>query len=727
MSKQKTFHELSSWSRKRQLRQSLGFGLQQQNDIDELHRNVPTCTTDVLGEHQRHTSSITFETSNSLRTGNVVQPETPSISSSNDGYLSTAMNSTDPVVLQDSEIRSNEITSSASDLDESVDTYCDDYYRLTLDYSSSSDSDTDDDSEDSLRNMIIDWTAQYNISQNALTSLLNILHSHHPDLPRDARTLLKDRQSVFHVRDIQGGQFCYVGLAAGIQSQLHDLNPPPDCNSLTLSINIDGLPLFKSSNTNVWPILALINESKSRVPFVIALFTGNGKPTDLDEFLGEFVEDINKAERHGLTVENKLYYAKIISFVCDAPARALLKNIKGHSGYSACERCVQRGTYRNGRMAYSMTDSLARTNIKFNELDDKNHHHGPTPLSRLNVGLVSNFVLDYMHLVCLGVVRRLIGFWTKGPLKFRQGRQTVMNISQHLIGLQPYMPTEFVRKPRGLNEVDRWKATEFRQFLIYYGPVVLKGRLPVKLYQNFVCLTTAIYMLLSPVLVSDYCDYAKQLLLFFVQSFEQIYGSEFIVYNVHGLIHIADDAKLFGQLDLISAFPFENFLGQIKKLVRKPQHVVTQVLRRLSERSASNLTTNNKTKAGVRRQHCRGPVLSDQHSVTVVQYKELYLSDYCIKINDRDNCVIIDDCVCVVRNILIDSVRPMDYILLVNKFLSKDVFFSYAPITSDLIGMFKVHSLSNRLEVCHANNIVNKCILMPLDGYSVAATLLHTG
>ena len=56
------------------------------------------------------------------------------------------------------------------------------------------------------------------------------------------------------------------------------------------------------------------------------------------------------------------------------------------------------------------------------------------------------------------------------------------------------------------------------------------------------------------------------------------------MYNVHGLTHLAEDVKDFGPLDSNSAFSFENFLGQLKQLVCKPQFPVQQVIRRLSER-----------------------------------------------------------------------------------------------------------------------------------------------
>lgn len=59
----------------------------------------------------------------------------------------------------------------------------------------------------------------------------------------------------------------------------------------------------------------------------------------------------------------------------------------------------------------------------------------------------------------------------------------VVEISNRLVGLERFIPSVFACKPRGLHE--RWKATEFRQFLLYSGMVVLNGILRDDLYQHF--------------------------------------------------------------------------------------------------------------------------------------------------------------------------------------------------------------------------------------------------
>lgn len=115
-------------------------------------------------------------------------------------------------------------------------------------------------------------------------------------------------------------------------------------------------------------------------------------------------------------------------------------------------------------------------------------------------------------------------------------------------------------------EYNQWKATEFRQFLLYTGPVVLQGCLPTRLYKNFMLLSVA------------YCDYADKLLKCYVTNFVRIYGSQHLVYNTHSLIHLADDTKKFGVLDSVSRFPFENCLGTLKRQVRRPQNPLQQVV-----------------------------------------------------------------------------------------------------------------------------------------------------
>jgi len=53
-------------------------------------------------------------------------------------------------------------------------------------------------------------------------------------------------------------------------------------------------------------------------------------------------------------------------------------------------------------MTFPLQDALLRTDKSFASMSDSDHHKSISPLSELNIGLVSQFHLDYMHLVDLG-------------------------------------------------------------------------------------------------------------------------------------------------------------------------------------------------------------------------------------------------------------------------------------------------------------------------------------
>lgn len=89
-------------------------------------------------------------------------------------------------------------------------------------------------------------------------------------------------------------------------------------------------------------------------------------------------------------------------------------------------------------------------------------------------GAVSNVPIDYMHLVLLGIIKKLILLWLAGPAKVILSASKIDSISIKLIELQISQPSEFARRTRSLKDIKFRKATEFRSFLLYTGTIVLK-------------------------------------------------------------------------------------------------------------------------------------------------------------------------------------------------------------------------------------------------------------
>jgi len=102
-------------------------------------------------------------------------------------------------------------------------------------------------------------------------------------LPKDARTILQTCPDKVAAQTVAGGLYYHFGLANGLGNILDEFGVEDD-SVIKLQINIDGLPIFKSTNSQFWPILGLLTNCVKREPFVIGLFYGNSKPDDDDVF-----------------------------------------------------------------------------------------------------------------------------------------------------------------------------------------------------------------------------------------------------------------------------------------------------------------------------------------------------------------------------------------------------------------------------------------------------------
>lgn len=200
-----------------------------------------------------------------------------------------------------------------------------------------------------IRVQLAEWAISNNVSHSTLGSLLRILKPYHDTLPIDPRTLLKTPQ-IYDVKTIQGpggqvGQYCHFGIASGISKKLLTSGVPSVHSLLSLQFNFDGLPLFKSSGLEFWPILCLMRQYDMR-PCVVGLYCGCKKPGNISEYMHDFISELGQLLQVGLNVDSIHLSVKIANFVCDAPARSFVKNIKSHNGYRGCEKCTHEGVHQ---------------------------------------------------------------------------------------------------------------------------------------------------------------------------------------------------------------------------------------------------------------------------------------------------------------------------------------------------------------------------------------------
>nr|CAI5867349.1 unnamed protein product [Callosobruchus analis] len=139
-----------------------------------------------------------------------------------------------------------------------------------------------------LRNHLKNWACNFNITQRALKELIKIFNDRLPNvLPVDPRTLLGTPTTIT-IREMGEGYYWHQGLKHCLNRCHTSLQT---LSKISLNVNIDGLPIYKSSKDEFWPILFNIFEVPELQPMVIGIYSRKGKPNNVEDFLTPFVEE----------------------------------------------------------------------------------------------------------------------------------------------------------------------------------------------------------------------------------------------------------------------------------------------------------------------------------------------------------------------------------------------------------------------------------------------------
>ncbi|CAI6353636.1 unnamed protein product [Macrosiphum euphorbiae] len=629
----------------------------------------------------------------------------------------------------------NNLFSSDSDIDEDFDT--NDQLKIIGSFDMFED-------KDCILKPLAKWAVTYNITLISLSSLLKVLKGHKcfKDIPLDARTVLKTNKpnQCNDIQIVSPGLYYHFGVANGLNC-LGDMLVNFD-DVIKIVIGIDGLPLTKSSSSTFWPILGYarypaINSYSQHNIFIIGLYWGREKPQSCNDYLKYLVSELKDLYTNGMQTKFGKKIVIVDTFCCDCPAKSFILSVKGHAGYSSCIRCRIEGERINNTTCFLGTNFSKRTHSDFlNRVDDD--HHITSTVSILTeipgINIVEDFSLDYMHLVCLGVMKKMLLLWLgvskNAPVNVRIPSRSVNSISNHLLLLNTFVPSDFSRKCRGLNEICRFKATEFRLFLLYIGPVVLKDILNNECYFHFLCLHISFRVLLCPGSSEKLVNFSEKLIKYFVENFSEIYGPQFISHNVHGLLHIVDDYRKFKSLEECSCFPFENYMKVLKKMVRKHEKPLEQVINRYHESLLFNqpIVLKSQKKIIYKKPYSYG--LSVFEHLTVPHFQIVFKNNIKINIKSSSDSYIgfTDETglkIVKVFNICRDSMTEK-YVFVVKHFETIGIFFD-KPISSLKLGIAVVKNLSEFYSTIDIENteFVKYMILSSNSNLNVAYPILH--
>lgn len=170
-------------------------------------------------------------------------------------------------------------------------------------------------------------------------------------LPKTCRTLLKTPRKVTNIKSVPPGEHYHFGILKGIESVFRFSSDDAIPDVIEIFVNVDGIPISKSSGNQFWPILGMVGNAKNRKVFLIGIFYGTSKPHLLEDYLADFVAEAESLRQNGITLKGRQHGFRLKAFVCDTPARSYILNIKGHTAYFGCLKCIQQGDYE-GRVVF---------------------------------------------------------------------------------------------------------------------------------------------------------------------------------------------------------------------------------------------------------------------------------------------------------------------------------------------------------------------------------------
>ena len=318
-------------------------------------------------------------------------------------------------------------------------------------------------------------------------------------------------------------------------------------------------------------------------PFIIGLFCGSGKPDDIDGFLKSTIDElirISPETKDAKLIANRLCTASLRCVISDSPMRAYLKRSKGHTGYWACDRCIQKGVGFKGNAKNIVLEDIAaplrkdKDFLKYHVNDiSQDDHLDPTkesPFVRLNFDRVTGFVIEPMHTFEEGSFgRRLEGF-ASVPNEGKISKEALTEVNQRIAAFKFWKVNDFDRSVEDFSKCGSYKMHVKRQFLYYHLFPVFEGILSDSELEHIMMLQYAMLLLgtFDPQPVSDSnIKLARKVLNFYcVELTERDIPCRFVS---HQTIHIPDDvAKYQCGVETLSAYQYESFLSFFRRCLR---------------------------------------------------------------------------------------------------------------------------------------------------------------
>ena len=199
---------------------------------------------------------------------------------------------------------------------------------------------------------------------------------------------------------------------------------------------------------------------------------------------------------------------------------------------------------------------------------------GPSILmNQRNFNMINNLPVEYMHSVCLGIVKRMLELTFKvGDVREKISKCPLIPPKQFNDLIRDVrVPREFSRRCRQMN-LSIMKAQELRNVLLFFFPIVINCIADTFCNERKIWLLL-VFMIRACVVpnVEFYhvnTDLITNCCLEFYHMFENLYGPKQCSYSIHVVSSHLLQIRRNQPLTFSSAFRFESFYAEMKNCFR---------------------------------------------------------------------------------------------------------------------------------------------------------------
>ena len=349
-----------------------------------------------------------------------------------------------------------------------------------------------------------------------------------------------------------------------------------------ITLSLDGVQESNSTNTTLEVFTIRFKGCRNIYPLKIVRPNYRYKYDEQEE-IRKVINDLNETDM------------VLDTAVCDNLKRCIIKNVKAHSAKFPCEYCECCAVrYIDNTMSKSQltwppktmngrprTITAIRRIVNSIEEDEeelsadylKGIKGRSVLLDQPNFDYVLDVPTEYLHLVCLGVVKRILELTYKiGKKRHRvtKRKRTDPKLFNELI-ISVQVIREFSRRLRHLDTAVL-KAQEYRNILLFFFPIVL-ANIDGKYQKEHQMWLSLVFMIKSCVIQNEEFQHVdKETIIKSCELFYNLYFELFGQQNCSYSIHIVSShlLKVRGNVPFTerSAFPFESFYSEMQNLFK---------------------------------------------------------------------------------------------------------------------------------------------------------------